>query len=59
LAWFVGYLGHLLADGKKVPWFFPVQTYHFYPGRLRFKPGRMMKESIFLVVVLIIHRLTR
>jgi hypothetical protein len=57
-AWFLGYLGHLLADGvDTVPWFFPVKTYPFRQGRLRFEPIQLLKESIFLMVVLIIYRL--
>jgi hypothetical protein len=59
-AWFVGYLGHLLVDSKSwVPWFFPVQKYRFYRGRLSFKPIQLIKESIFLAAVLIIHSLSR
>jgi membrane-bound metal-dependent hydrolase YbcI (DUF457 family) len=31
-SWFVGYLGHLLADaGGFVPWFYPWKRYTFYP----------------------------
>jgi membrane-bound metal-dependent hydrolase YbcI (DUF457 family) len=56
LAWFAGYLGHLLADGRKVPWLFPVKQYQFYPGRLRWKPFQFLKEMIFLVVVLMLYR---
>jgi hypothetical protein len=58
-AWFVGYLGHLLVDSKSwVPWFFPAQKYHFHRGRLSFKPAQLIREAIFLAVVLIIHRLS-
>ena len=60
LAWFVGYLGHLLADSNSfVPWFFPVKRYQFYAGRLKFKPLQFFKEVIFLAVVLVIYYLTR
>jgi hypothetical protein len=60
LAWFVGYLGHLLADGDGfLPWFFPVKRYQFYAGRLKFKPLRLLKETIFLAVVLVIYYATR
>jgi len=60
-AWFIGHLGHLLADlgrNQLVPWFFPVKAYNFVPGRLRFKPSQLTRETIFLLVVFIIYRLS-
>jgi membrane-bound metal-dependent hydrolase YbcI (DUF457 family) len=58
-AWFMGYLGHLLVDSNRfVPWFFPVQKYRFCRGRLTFKPAQLIREAIFLAVVLVIHRLS-
>ena len=60
LAWFSGYLGHLLVDSDSfVPWFFPAKRYQFYAGRLKFKPLQLLKEMIFLAVVLVIYYLTR
>ncbi len=61
-AWFMGYLGHLLADtaGRSmVPWFFPVKAYHFPRGKLAFKPMQLIRETILLGLVLIIHRMSR
>jgi hypothetical protein len=59
IAWLVGYWGHMLADGRKVPWLFPVKSYHFYPGRLRFNIAQFCKEIIFLLVVIFLYQLTR
>jgi hypothetical protein len=57
-AWFIGYLGHLLADSKElVPWWFPVQKYKFTKGRLSFRFGQLFRETIFLSLVLAIYRL--
>ena len=56
MAWLVGYWGHLLVDGRKVPWLFPLKSYCFYPGRLRFNVAQFCKESIFLVVVMLFYR---
>jgi hypothetical protein len=59
-AWFIGYLGHLLLDTyRMVPWFFPLKQYPFRPGRLRFGPSQLLKESILLALVLAILRITR
>ena len=59
-AWFMGYLGHLLVDSNRLmPWLFPVQKYRFRRGRLTFKPAQLIREAIFLAVVLIILRLSR
>lgn len=59
-AWFMGYVGHLVADSPRmVPWFFPAQKYPFRRGRLTFKPAQLIREAIFLAVVLVIHRLSR
>ncbi|HEX9921693.1 MAG TPA: metal-dependent hydrolase [Anaerolineae bacterium] len=60
-AWFIGHLGHLLADISRdsiVPWYFPVKKYRFRSGRLRFRPGQIMKELVLLGVVLIFYRLS-
>ncbi len=57
-AWFAGHLGHLLADSDRlVPWFFPLKKYPFQKGRLAFGRMQMLKESMLLLAVLIIHRL--
>lgn len=59
-AWFMGYLGHLLADTNGlVPWFFPVQSYHFQKGRLLFDRGQLIRESMLLLLAIVFHRLTR
>ncbi len=59
-AWLLGHFGHLLADSNRfIPWFFPVKKYHFYRGRLDFKPGQFLREVIFLAIVMIIYFLTR
>ncbi len=56
-AWFMGYLGHLLADSDRlVPWFFPLKKYPFKQGRLVFKFSEMMGETILLALVLILRR---
>ena len=59
LAWLVGYWGHLLGDGRKVPWLFPLKSYKFYPGRLRFNVAQFGRESIFLLVVLFVYQVSR
>ena len=52
-AWFVGHLSHILADKKSmIPWFFPLKKYSFQQGRLRLKPGQLIREGIFLGLVL-------
>jgi membrane-bound metal-dependent hydrolase YbcI (DUF457 family) len=59
--WFIGHLGHLLADISRdsiVPWYFPIKKYRFRPGRLRFRPGQILKELVLLGVVLMFYRLT-
>jgi hypothetical protein len=57
LAWFLGYSGHLLADSRRpIPWFFPLKKYHFQKGRLSFKPLPLLRESVFLILVLILQR---
>jgi hypothetical protein len=59
-AWFVGYVGHLVVDSSRmVPWFFPAQKYSFHRGRLTFNPSLLVREAIFLIIVLVIHRLSR
>jgi hypothetical protein len=56
-AWFLGYLGHLLADSdRQVPWFFPLKEYSFPQGRLSFKLPDMVRETILLTFVLILRR---
>lgn len=55
--WFIGYLGHLLADistQSRVPWLFPVKSYRFEQGQLRFRSSQIIKEIIFLVLVTLI-----
>ena len=57
-AWFIGHLGHLLADcGDLMPWFFPLKRYPFVKGRLKFVPARLLRESLWLGLVLIARRL--
>ena len=57
-AWFLGHLGHLLADIPRVPWFFPVKKYGFRKGRFRIpKPARLIQETVFLSLALIMHRI--
>jgi hypothetical protein len=58
-AWLLGHLGHLLADGDQVPWFFPMKRYHFHQGRLNLNPGQLAREAVLLAVVFIIYHLTR
>jgi hypothetical protein len=54
--WFGGHLGHLLADSKGfVPWLFPLKKYHFYKGRLTFKPLEFIRETIFLILTLAVY----
>jgi len=56
-AWFIGYVGHLLADNDSmVPWFFPLKKYPFKQGRLSFKLLPMLRESILLAFVLVLRR---
>lgn len=57
-AWFLGHLGHLLADTPRmVPWFFPLKPYPFRKGHLHLPPpAKLLREIIFLVLALIIHR---
>ncbi len=58
-AWFLGYLGHLFIDNLTfVPWFFPVKKYSFKKGRLRTPdPTQLIRETIALFIVMIVHRL--
>lgn len=56
-AWFIGYLGHLLADcGGLVPWYFPLKKYPFEPSELTFKPMPMLREALLLGLVLVIRQ---
>jgi hypothetical protein len=60
-AWFIGHLGHLLADVSPhsiVPWYFPLKKYRFRPGRFSFRPRQIMQELVLLGVVLMFYRLT-
>lgn len=60
LAWFLGHLGHLLADSTgQVPWLFPAVDYKFQPGHLRFEPAQLIRESVFLALVLMIRQTSR
>jgi hypothetical protein len=59
-AWLVGHLGHLLADsGSMMPWFFPLKRYPFKPGSVKFESNQLIKESGFLLLVLLFIRLNR
>ncbi len=59
-AWFMGHLGHLLADSQTmVPWLFPARKYNFQKSRLKFAPDQLIRETMFLGLVLIIHRLSQ
>jgi hypothetical protein len=56
LAWFAGYLGHLLADSARpVPWLFPLRQYPFKKGRLKIEPTRFLLETLWLGVVLLLR----
>jgi hypothetical protein len=58
--WFMGYLGHLLADNDgTLPWFFPLKKYSFEPGRLTFRWPQLIRETLLLVLVLIVQRTSR
>ena len=60
LAWFLGHLGHLLADStSQVPWLFPAVDYEFQRGQLRFEPVQLMRETVFLALVLVIRQTSR
>jgi hypothetical protein len=60
LAWFAGYLGHLLADSSRpVPWLFPLRKYPFKKGQLKFEPDGFLSETILLVLMLIVRQLDR
>ena len=59
-AWFLGYLGHLLADGNRfVPWLFPFKRYSFPSGSLRFNLVQFIREAIVLGLVLTLLRIAR
>lgn len=59
-AWFIGYLGHLLADSDRlVPWLFPLKSYPFQRGQLTFESDQLLKETIWLVLAAVMLRLTR
>jgi len=59
-AWFIGYLGHLLADSDRlVPWLFPLKSYPFQRGQLTFESDQLLKETIWLVLAVVMMRLTR
>jgi hypothetical protein len=64
LAWFVGYLGHLVIDDEgpknKIPWFFPLKEYHFHRGKgLKFRLPRLLREMAFLLLTLLVRRISR
>ncbi len=63
IGWFVGHFGHMLIDIRNsknfVPWLFPLKWYTFYPGKLRLRPRRFLKESLLLAGVILFLRLTR
>jgi len=60
LAWFLGYLGHLLADQHSaVPWLFPARKYHFSHSKFHFSMGLFLKEAVFLLLALIIYKFGR
>ncbi len=59
-AWFLGYAGHLWADRKSlVPWFFPIRKYNFKKGRFAFGLSQFIRETVFLIITLIIYRISR
>lgn len=59
-AWFIGYLGHLIADSyRQVPWLFPIKKYAFKRGKLTFQPSRLIPEMILLLLMLLTLRLSR
>ena len=58
-AWFIGYMGHLVADqGGVVPWLFPIRQYNFKRGRLYLDPIQLARETALLALVLMVY-LTR
>jgi hypothetical protein len=59
-AWFLGHLGHLLADQHSlVPWLFPLKNYGFKKGRLTIAPVQFTREVGFLVLALVVYRMCR
>jgi len=55
-AWFIGHLGHLLADsGSLMPWFFPLKRYPFKQGHLKFNLARIRHEALALSLVLLVR----
>lgn len=57
VAWLGGHLGHLLVDsGNSVPWLFPFKQYHFVPGKLYLNPTQLIRETLFLLLTLILYR---
>ena len=58
-AWFLGYVGHLVADqGGLVPWLFPLRQYNFKRGRLYIDPWQFIREAALLALMLTVY-LTR
>jgi hypothetical protein len=56
LAWFWGYLGHLLLDCQgEVPWVFPLKHYPFKPGNLDLNWARLFKETGLLGAAIILY----
>jgi hypothetical protein len=55
-AWFIGHLGHLVADyGSPMPWFFPLKRYPFKQGHLKFNLARIRHEALALSLVLLVR----
>jgi hypothetical protein len=59
-AWFIGYLGHLLADSYGlVPWLFPLKSYPFERGKLTFESNHLFRELPWLILAAVVLRRTR
>ena len=60
LAWFAGYLGHLMVDfNGTVPWLFPARKYNFPKSKFRFRARRFIREFALLFPALVFYRLSR
>ena len=56
MAWFLGYLGHLVADNpRRVPWFFPAKKYPFRSRPFYFDWQQFFRECLFLTLALLIY----
>lgn len=52
LAWFAGYLGHMMADFNScIPWLFPLKRYKFNQKQFNFNWPRFFKELVLLALV--------